>query len=308
MTAIVFPGMGPSDFASVGRFMVLDPYVRRRLAEADEALGYDLLEAFYGSNDAYSEYTQVAFLVNSLALADRAVEEHGLRPEVCAAPSFGQRAASVFTGSLGFADGVRMTAELARCETEFFREHFSDVVTHTVVRIHRSTVDSLLDGLVGRGEFAEYSGFLDDDFFMVSMREPMLAEFTESVRAAGGYSLATIRPPVHARSFTGLRERAAREVLDRYPIETPRLPVIADATGAVVDSAEAMRAMLLDTFDRPIDWPSVVATLRRLEVERIVFTGPDALFRRLDRTKRNFTVTGFDPKGVVGRLTAPVAG
>ncbi len=305
MTAIVFPGMGPSDFASVGRFMVLDPYVRARLAEADEVLGYDLLEAFYGSEDAYSEYTQVAFLVNSLALADRAVGEHGLRPEFCVAPSFGQRAASVFTGALGFADGVRMTAELARCETEFFRTRFADVVTHTVVRVERSTVDGLLEGLADRGE---YSGFLDDDFFMVSLREPMLAEFTEGVRAAGGYSLATIRPPVHARSFTALRELAARDVLDRYPIAAPRLPVIADSTGAVVDSAEAMRTMLLDTFDRPIDWPSVVATLRRLGVDRLVFTGPDALFRRLDRTKRNFTVTGFDPKGVVGGLTAPVAG
>lgn len=308
MTAVVFPGMGPSDFASVGRFMVLDPYVRGRLAEVDEVLGYDLLEAFYSSEDAYSEYTQVAFMVNSLALADRAVEEHGLRPEFCAAPSFGQRAALVFTGSLSFADGVRMTAELARCETEFFRTRFSDVVTHTVFRVERSTVDGLLEAFTGRGEFAEYSGFLDDDFFMVSLREPMLTEFTEGVRAAGGYSLATIRPPVHARSFTDLRERAAREVLDRYLIAAPRLPVIADSTGAVVDTAEGMRTMLLDTFDRPIDWPSVVATLRRLGVERIVFTGPDALFRRLDRTKRNFAVSGFDPNGVVGRFTAPVAG
>src|SRR5437868_12751036 len=94
-TALIFPGMGPSSFAAVGKFMVLDPYVRRLLPIADAALGYSLLDRFYESEEEYSEYTQVAFLVNSLALAHRAEEELGMRPDYCVGPSFGQKAAAV---------------------------------------------------------------------------------------------------------------------------------------------------------------------------------------------------------------------
>ncbi|WP_285633079.1 ACP S-malonyltransferase [Lentzea sp. NBRC 102530] len=295
-TAIVFPGMGPSSFADVGRYMVLDRYARRRLAAADEALGYSVLERFRGADDEYSEATQIAFLINSVALADRAVDVMGLSPDVCVGPSFGQKAATAFVGSLPFADVVRMTAELARCEEEFFSTQYSDVVTQSFVRAPKERTMEILAEMEARGEWHEISGFLDSDFYFVSVRESFLDDFKQRIRAAGGYSMYSMRPPVHARAFGDLRRKAEDEVFSRYEVAAPRMPVIADQNGAVVTSADDMRTMLLDTFDQPINWPDVVSGLQAEGVSELWFTGADNLFHRLHCTTKNFRVTAVTPK------------
>lgn len=305
-TALVFPGMGPSSFEAVGKFLVLDPFARRRIAEADKALGYSLLDRFYAAGSDYSEPTQVAFLVNSMALADRVAAEDGLRPDFCTGPSFGQKAATAYVGAADFGDVVRLTAELARCEEEYFATEYSDVVTQSCVRVPEEKLTELLDGWTARGEFCELSGRVDHDFFLVSLRESLLEEFKRAIRDLSGYSLYTMRPPVHAKAFAGLREKAAEEVLSRFDIGAPAIPVVADSDGALVTTAEAMRTMLLDTFDRAIDWPAVVSALRAQDVTRIHVSGPDNLFRRVDLTVRSFEeVTGADPKSALKSLLRP---
>ncbi|MEV6908289.1 ACP S-malonyltransferase [Amycolatopsis sp. NPDC051071] len=307
-TAVVFPGMSQSGFADVGKFMVLDPFARRRLAIADEVLGYRLLDALYAAgDDPYSESAQVAFLVNSLALADRATEEMGMVPDFCAGPSFGQKAAAVFSGALDYPEVIRLTAELAACERDYFAAEHTDVVTLTVVRVDEGKFQEYLDGLTARGRWYDISGHLDEGMFMVSVRENLLDEVKAAVSGMGGYSMSVMRPPVHAGAFAGLRKLAEREVFGRYRIGEPRLPVISDSDGAVVRSAAGMRRMLLDTFDRPIQWPDMVATLLKSDVRTMYVTGPENLFRRVKCTVRNFSVVAVDPKSALRTILRPAA-
>ncbi|GHJ28230.1 ACP S-malonyltransferase [Streptomyces hygroscopicus] len=294
-TAIVFPGMGPSGFSEVGRFLTLDPFARKRLAEADEALGYSVFDRLRTSEDDYSEATQVAFLVNSMASADRAEQEHGLVPDLCVGPSFGQKAATAYVRSLPFPEVVRLTAELARCEHAYFTEEYQDAVTHTFVRTPQEKLTEILTELGERGEWYDYSGYLDDGFFMVSLRETELEWFKKAISQAGGYSMYTMVPAVHAPAFAELRRRAAEEILPKYEIRDPKLPVVTDQDGTIVTSADELRTMLLDTFDLPIHWPKVVDTLKGAGVSKMYITGPDNLFHRLDRTKSNFEVVTVGP-------------
>ncbi|WP_431044285.1 ACP S-malonyltransferase [Streptomyces sp. P1-3] len=294
-TAIVFPGMGPSTFAEVGKFLMLDPFARKRLAEADEALGYSVFDALRESEDDYSEATQIAFLVNSMASADRAEQELGLVPDLCVGPSFGQKAAAAYVGSLPFPEVVRLTAELARCEHTYFTEQYQDAVTHTFVRTPREKLDEILSEFDARGEWYDFSGYLDDGFFMVSLREKELDGLKHRVSQVGGYSMYTMVPAVHAPAFTELRRRAAEEILPRYTFTDPKLPVVTDQDGTVITSADDLRTMMLDTFDLPIHWPKVVAALKTAGVAKLCVTGPDNLFHRLDCTKRNFEVVTVGP-------------
>ncbi|MFD0444343.1 hypothetical protein ACFQ10_20695 [Streptomyces indonesiensis] len=176
--------MGPSGFSEVGRFLTLDPFARKRLAEADEALGYSVFDRLRDSEDDYSEATQIAFLVNSMASADRAEQEHGLVPDLCVGPSFGQKAAAAYVSSLPFPEVVRLTAELARCEHAYFAEEYQDAVTHTFVRTPQEKLTEILTELGERGEWYDYSGYLDDGFFMVSLREPELEWFKKAISQA----------------------------------------------------------------------------------------------------------------------------
>jgi [acyl-carrier-protein] S-malonyltransferase len=294
-TAVVFPGMGPSSFAEVGRFLTLDPFARKRLAEADEVLGYSVFDRLRDCADDYGEATQIAALVNSVASADRAEQDHGLVPDLCVGASFGQKAATAYVGSLPFTEVVRLTAELARCERTYFTEEYQDAVTHTFVRTPQEKLTRILAELGERGEWCDYSGFLDDGFFMVSLREKELEGFKQRISQAGGYSMYTMSPAVHAPAFAELRRRAAEEVLPGYEILDPKLPLVSDQDGTMVTSADELRTMLLDTFDLPIHWPKVVDTLKGAGVSKMYITGPDNLFHRLDRTTSNFEVVTVGP-------------
>lgn len=289
-TAIVFPGMGPSKFAEVGKFLLLDPFARARLAEADQALGTSVFDNFREQTDDYSEFSQVAFLVNSMAMADRAEETLGVIPDICVGPSFGQKAAAAYVGSLPFAEVVRLTAELARLEEDFFGREYTDVVTHSFVRTPEERLAEILADFDERGVWYEFSGHLDRGFTMLSLRETELEELKERISKAGGYSMYSMRPPVHAPAFAALRRRAEEEVFSRYAFADPKLPVVTDQDGTVINSADELRTMMLDTFDRPINWPAVVAALKDSGVSRVCVTGPDNLFHRLDCTKDNFEV------------------
>ncbi|MFE8949561.1 ACP S-malonyltransferase [Streptomyces sp. NPDC007856] len=289
-TAIVFPGMGPSKFAEVGKFLLLDPFARARLAEADQALGTSVFDNFREQTDDYSEFSQVAFLVNSMAMADRAEETLGVVPDICVGPSFGQKAAATYVGSLPFAEVVRLTAELARLEEDFFGREYTDVVTHSFVRTPEERLAEILADFDERGVWYEFSGHLDRGFTMLSLRETELEELKERISKAGGYSMYSMRPPVHAPAFAALRRRAEEEVFSRYAFADPKLPVVTDQDGTVINSADELRTMMLDTFDRPINWPAVVAALKDFGVSRVCVTGPDNLFHRLDCTKDNFEV------------------
>ena len=295
-TAIVFPGMGPSRFQDVAKFMLVNPLARRLVAEADEALGYCLFDRYRDDDADYSEYAQVAFLVTCLAMAQWAEKTHGARPQVCAGPSFGAKAAAVYSGALAFPDAVRMTARMARCEQEYFAGRHTDVVTHSFTRVPAQRLAEVLGELDDRGEWYELSCHIDEDFHMVSLREGSLDWFQRRLRALGGFPLYTMRPPMHCAAFGELRDQVEQEIIGVLDFAEPRIPVIADQDGAVRDTADGVRGMLLDGIVAPVRWPQVVATLQRLGVATLYVAGQDSIFGRVGCTTRSFDVVAVNPR------------
>lgn len=292
-TATAFPGMGPTQFADVAKFMLINPFARELLATADEVLGYDLFAALRDSAGDYAEAAQVAFLVNSLALARWAEHELGFRPLFCTGASFGGKAAAVHSGALTPAEGIRLTAELVRVETEYFAEHHGDVVT---LSFTRTPPDELARVLAELDDWHEVSCHVDEDFHMVSLKRDRLAWLQKRLKSSGGLPLYEMDPPMHVSAFTGLRDRVERELLSRLTFRDPDIPVIADQDGSVRTTAAGVRAILLDGVVRPVRWPEVVRSLRANGVTRLCVAGPDALFGRIPVTTNNFTVVGATPR------------
>jgi [acyl-carrier-protein] S-malonyltransferase len=297
-SAFVFPGLGPTLFADSARFMLINRYARELLGIADEALGYSLFERYSaGQADGdYSTATQLAFFVNCLALAAYAERELGAQPELLAGPSFGGRCAAAYSGALGVADAVRMTDRWARCVDDYFASEHTDLVTLSFTRTPAAALDEIRGELDGLGEWHELSCHIDEDFFMVSLRAGRVEWLEKRIRAAGGISLYTMRPAMHATVLTRLRDRVAQEVLGDLPFADPRLPVVRDQDGVVVSTAAGIRTMLLDGFVSTVRWPAVVGTLRDRGVGTLYVTGVDSLFGRVGCTMRNFQVVAVNPR------------
>nr|BCB14671.1 transacylase [Streptomyces spiroverticillatus] len=305
-TAIVFPGMGPTPFGDVGRFMVINPFARTLVAQADEVLGYSLVDRYRETEGDYSEYAQVAFMVNSVALARWAGQDLGVAAELCAGPSFGEKSAAAFSGALDFADAVRLTAGFARLLDDYFRTEFQDLVTHSFVRIPEERLRELLAELDERGEQHEISCYVDDDFFMLTLREHNLKWLQPRIRSMGGMSLYTMRPPMHCSAFAGLRRRAEEEVIGPLAFADPALPVVADQDGSLLTTGEQVRTMLLDSCVLPMRWPAVVDGLKEAGVGRVCVAGQDSLFGRVRRTRDNFEVLAVTPRLALQPRRTPV--
>ncbi|MCP3804682.1 ACP S-malonyltransferase [Allokutzneria sp. A3M-2-11 16] len=295
-TAFVFPGMGPSRFSEVGRFMMISPFARRRLAEADAALGYSVLDALRSAGDGYTAASQIAFVVNSLAMADWAEDVLGERPELCVGPSFGERAAAAYSGAMPFAELIRLTAELAACELDYYRTEQQDVVSQFIVRTPLERLQEVLAGMAGRGEWHEVSAYFDQDVHLVTMSERHLDAFKQRVRELGGYSLTTMRPPAHAQVLEPLRKRMQDEVYPRFSFTAPALPVLSDQDGSVVTTGADVRTMLVDSVVNQVHWGHITATLVEHGVTRLCVTGPDLLIHRLGTLKKNFELIPVGPK------------
>jgi [acyl-carrier-protein] S-malonyltransferase len=317
-TALVFPGMGPWKFADVGKFMMVNPIARRLRREADDVLGYSLVDAYRNadgggggphggdpegsanaSGDDYSEAAQVAFLVNCLALAQWAAEEYGIEPVACVGPSFGEKSAVAHAGVLPFAETVRLTVLLSRCEREYFRAEHTDVVTHSFIRTPPERLDELLAELDDAGEWYDLSCRIDHDFFMVSLREPALDGFSRRIRQVGGLPLYTMRPPMHSAAFAPLRRKAEEEVFGGFCFADPRLPIVSTRDGSLITTADGARSMLLDGFVAQVQWPAAVAALRAMDVTRVCVAGPDNLWGRVDCTVRAFDVLPALPRSAL---------
>ncbi|MEV7423573.1 MULTISPECIES: ACP S-malonyltransferase [unclassified Streptomyces] len=295
-TAIVFPGMGPSAFADVGRFMVVNPYARSLVAIADEVLGYSLVDAFREADGDYSEAAQVAFLVNCLASAHWATRTLSVEPALCVGPSFGEKAAIAYSGALPVAEAIRMTAELARCMDDHFRREHTDIVCLSFVRTPEKELDEIRAELDAEGEWHDITCYFDEGFYMLALREGLVPRLQNRLRSVGGMSLYTMRPPMHSAAFAGLRDKAEREVLSTLDFRDPHLPVVADQDGTIVRTADGIRTMLLDSFVRPLNWPEVVAALQRSGIRRVCVAGPDSLFGRVPCTTSNFEVIPANPR------------
>lgn len=297
--ALVFPGMSPTRFQDSAKFMLVNPVARRLVAQADDVLGYSLLDRYRQAEGDYSEYAQVAFLVNCLALAEWARDRFEPEPTLCVGPSFGGKTVAAYTGVLDFAEAVRLTAGWARLLDEWFAEHHRDVVTHSFTRVPRAELDQVLAELDAQGEWYEISCHVDDDFYMVSLRADVLEWLGKRLRSVGGLPLYTMHPPMHASVFGPLRERAEDELFDGLTFREPRIPVVADQDGTLLTTGDEVRTMLLDGFVRPVRWPDVVAALRRHGVGRLYVSGSDSLFGRVPVTTRNFDVVAVDPRSAL---------
>jgi [acyl-carrier-protein] S-malonyltransferase len=307
-TALVFPGMGPVPFAEAGRFMLINRFARELFAEADDVLGYSVFDRYRDAEGDYSEYAQIAFMVNCLALARWAEEELGVQPSLVTGPSFGEKAAAVHSGALSFADGVRFTSRFARVLDAYFaEEHPQEVATQSFARTPKDRLDEVLAELAEQGEWHEVTCTVDEDFHMLTLRTDRLEWLQQRLRTLGGMPLYVMAPPMHAAAFGGLRRRAEDEALDGLVFADPRVPVVADQDGRVLTTGEEVRTLLLDGCVRPVDWPRALGALRERGIGTLYVAGQDALFGRVPVASKNFKVVPVNPRQATRPRRRPAA-
>lgn len=281
--AFVFPGQGSQ---SVGMLAAYGdhPALRATLAEADEALGFDLTGMIAnGPAEALNQTvnTQPAMLAAGVAVYRRWLAEGGIAPAMMAGHSLGEYTALTCAGALGFADALRL------------------------VRLRAEAMQSAVPE--GVGAMAAVLG-LDDDAVRAVCAEAAAGEVLEAVNfnapgqvvIAGnkaaverGCALAkekgakrALPLPVSVPSHCALMRPAAEKLriaMRDIAIQAPAIPVIHNADVATHATPDAIREALASQLFSPVRWVESMRLMAARGVTRIAECGPGKVLAGLNK-------------------------
>jgi len=289
--AFVFPGQG-SQFVGMAKALAeTSPAAAAVFHTADEALGEPISRlAWEGPEEDLNrtENSQPALLAASVAYL-AAVRERWAELEIdvpdpafAAGHSMGQYTALVAAGALGLADAVR----LVRTRGQLMQASGAGREGRMAAIIGLD--DAHLPGLVAQ---ASAHGI-----FGIANRNSPGQVVVSGERAAVEASLAIAKA------------LGARRAIELPVSVAAHSPLMADADAALITTADACRAELVNHLTTGVDWVGAIRTMRAKGITTFIEIGPGQVLTGLiKRIVDDAVVLALDDKSAADRLAIPFA-
>ena len=135
--AFVFAGQGAQTVGMGKELAENFPIADKTFDEASEALGFDIKDMIWNGDSEtlmITENTQPTIVTMSVA-ALRVLQEKGIKPDVVAGLSLGEYTAHIASGSMEFADGVRLVKKRGKyMEMDTYWTQISDLEDKSILQ------------------------------------------------------------------------------------------------------------------------------------------------------------------------------
>jgi [acyl-carrier-protein] S-malonyltransferase len=306
--AFLFPGQG-SQAVGMGRGLA-DRFsiAAQTFAEADEALGFPISKLIFEGPDEdlrLTENTQPAILSVSVA-AWRVLAEHGIHPALAAGHSLGEWSAHVAAGTLSFADAVR--AVKARGKAMQLAVPAGQGAMAAVLALDPALVaEACAEAAAETGLVVAAANFNSPSQTVISgaMAAVERASVLAKEKGARRAVMLPVSAPFHCALMQPAQEEVAR-VLAGITLSDPSVPVAANVTGSLMQTADAARDALTRQVTGAVRWVDCVQALVASGATHFIEVGPGkvlcGLLKQIDPTLKALNVE--DPASLEAVLAA----
>jgi [acyl-carrier-protein] S-malonyltransferase len=287
--AFIFPGQG-SQTVGMGKDLAGKyPIARQTFEEADEALGYKLSQlCFEGPDDRLrlTEVTQPAILTISIATL-RVLEGRVPRPSFVAGHSLGEYSAHVASGTMSFADAVRIVRNRGKYMQEAVPVGVGAMAA--IIGMELEEVAAICQE-VAEGEVCAPAN-------INSPQQIVISGNTEAVKRGAkladerGARLAKLLPvsaPFHCSLMKPAQDYLEAD-LNALKMQKPVYPIVCNVEASLVSDEVQARRTLVAQVTGSVKWAQSMRLLIEQDVQTFVEVGPGkvlcGLMRQIDRSR-----------------------
>jgi [acyl-carrier-protein] S-malonyltransferase len=262
-TAWVFPGQG-SQAVGMGTDLADLPLAQAKFAQAQEILGWDVLELCQSSDEKLSRtlYTQPCLYVVESILAD-IIQERGHQPHLVAGHSLGEYVALYVAGVFDFDAGLNLVKRRAE--------------------LMDSASGGMMAALIGfnQDQLNEYIQE-HEDVVLANDNSPtqvVISGTPDAVEALLSQVKAKriVRLNVSGAFHSPFMASAATEfqgVLESVPFSDAKIPVLSNAEPIPVTEAAVLKERLQHQMTGSVRWREISLHLSEEGIEKVVEIGP----------------------------------
>ncbi|MDD6484693.1 MAG: ACP S-malonyltransferase [Clostridiales bacterium] len=281
------PGMGKELYDSFD-------CAKKVFDEANEALGFDVTDMiFNGDQDTLmiTENTQPTIVTMSTA-ALRVLEEKGIRPDMVAGLSLGEYTAHVASGSMSFADAVRLVKKRGK-----YMQEEVPVGKGAMAAIIALDADTVRECCREASELGVCTGanFNCPGQIVVSGDVAAVDRCCEIAKEKGAKRAMrlAVSAPFHCALLEGAGEKLARE-LENVEVRDMQIPVITNVTADYVPSKEDIKPTLIKQVSNSVLWEDSIRKMISDGADTFVEIGPGkalcGFLKKIDKNVRAFNV------------------
>ena len=293
-TAFLFAGQG-AQAVGMGKELA-DNFdcAAKTFDEASEALGFDIKDMIFNGDSEtlqITENTQPTIVTMSTA-ALRVLEEKGVKADVAAGLSLGEYTAHIASGSIDFADGVRLVKKRGKYMQE--EVPIGEGAMAAIIGLSAEDVIACCDTASAIG-ICSPANFNCPGQLVVSGEKAAVEKCCEEAKAKGAKRamLMPVSAPFHCKMLTGAGEKLAKE-LENVTVSDLNIPVITNVTADYVPSKDDIKPLLIKQVSSPVRWEDSIRKMIADGVDTFIEIGPgktlSGFLRRIDKTVTAYNV------------------
>ena len=292
--AFVFPGQGAQKVGMGKDFYEHYDVAKKLFKEADEALGYSIMNMCFEGPEAdlrLTANTQPAILTMSV-IANEILKEHGLQPEVTGGHSLGEYSALVAAGVLKFQDAVVLVHKRGAFMQEAVPVGQGGMAA--IIGLDRNVIIETCEKVSAEAE-VQAVNFNCPGQVVIAGSTAGVEKAVKLLSEAGAKKAVIL--PVSAPFHSSLMKPAAAKLaveLDKVEIRDAKIPVVANVTGTIVTKAAEIKDSLVKQAASPVKWEDCVAAMKEFGADTFVEAGPGKTLcgfnKRIDRSLKSLNV------------------